>query len=284
MKNKIWMPLAGLGALGLALAVPGAAMASPAQSGSGSTTYQANLQPVPLNTPTGAASGHLTLQLSGDQATITEQVTGLGATLPASTKTLSGLHIPSSLAGKPFPHVQHIHGDAKGTCPTASDATNGLITVQAAAPDYGPILTTLSESGSTAASSGADVTIAPSGGSYTYSRTVTLDSTTVNAIKDGTAVIVVHGLDPATAPMSSLTTPNTVGLTLPGETQQVAAVATAPALCGALTSMPSGAPVTGGGGTAGTQNEGLFGVGGALLAGGLAVGGVAYSRRRRAHL
>lgn len=283
MKNKIRIPLVGLGALGLAFAASGAAMASTAQSGGSTVTYQASLQPVPSNTPSGAASGHLTLQLNGSQATISEQVSGLGATLPTSTKTLSALHIPASLAGMPFPHVQHIHGNASGTCPTASDAVNGLITTQAAAHDYGPILTTLSKTGSTAASAGTDVTIAPSGGSYTYSRTITLDSTTLNAIKNGTAVIVVHGLDPATAPKASLTTPNSVGLTLPGETQKVAAIATSPALCGALTSMPSGAPATGGGGTAGVQHDGLFAVGGVMLIGGLAAGGMAYGRRRRSH-
>lgn len=281
MKSKIRIPLVGLGALSLALAASGAAMASTTQSSSGTATYQASLQPVVSNTPSGAASGHLTLQLNGSQATISEQVSGLGATLPTSTKTLSALHIPASLAGAAFPHVQHIHGNANGTCPTSSDAVNGLITVTAAAHDYGPILTTLSKTGSTAASAGTDVTIAPSGGSYTYSRTITLDSTTLNAIKNGTAVIVVHGLNPANAPKASLTTPNSVGLKLPGETQDVAAIATAPALCGALTSMPAGAPATGAGGTAGLQHEGLFAVGGAMLLGGLAVGGMAYTRRRR---
>lgn len=283
MKSKIWAPLLGAGVIGMAFAVPGAAMASTTQSPSGTADYQATLEPVPLNTPAGAASGHLTLQLSGDTATISEQVTGLAATLPTSTQTLSALHIPASFAGKPFPHVQHIHGGAEGTCPTASAAVNGLITVADAAPDYGPILTTLSESGSTAASAGGDVTTAPSGASFTYDRTITLDSTTLKAIEGGTAVIVVHGLNPATAPAASLTTPNTVGVVLPGETQKVAAIATAPALCGVLTSMPSGAPGTGGGGTAGIQQEGLFGLGGALLAGGLVAGTVAYSRRRRSH-
>lgn len=283
MKTKIWAPLLGAGIIGTAFAVPGAAMASTTQPASGASDYQATLEPVALNTPAGAASGHLTLQLSGDTATISEQVTGLSATLPTSTKTLSALHIPASLAGKPFPHVQHIHGNAKGTCPTSAAAVNGLITVADAAPDYGPILTTLSESGSTAASAGADVTTAPSGAGFTYNRTITLDGSTLNSIKNGTAVIVVHGLNPATAPAASLTTPNTVGLVLPGETQKVAAIATAPALCGALTSMPSGAPGTGGGGTADVQQEDLFGIGGALLAGGLVAGTLAYNRRRRWH-
>lgn len=281
LKNKIALPMVGLGALGLTMAMSGLAFAQ----GSGSATYQANLQPVPLNTPAGAASGHLTLTLNGDQATISEQVQGLASALPTDPATLSALGIPSAFAGKPFPHVQHIHGNAQGTCPTAAADTNhdGLITTAEGQTTYGPILTTLSVSGSTAASAGTDVTIAPSGSTFTYNRTITLDSATLQSLQAGKAVIVVHGLNPATAPKASLTVPNTVGLTLPGASKPVAAIATSPALCGTLTasqmsSMPSGAPQTGGGSTAGFQDIGLLGMGGALLLGG--AGTLAFRRRK----
>lgn len=291
LKNKIIMPIMGLGALGVAMAMPGVAFAQ----GSGSTTYQANLQPVALNTPAGAASGTVTLTLNGDQATISEQVQGLAATLPTDPSTLASLGIPAAFAGKPFPHVQHIHGpDATlgtggmGQCPTAAADTNhdGLITTAEAQPDYGPILTTLSMApGGTTPADGTNVTIAPSGGSFTYNRTITLDQATLSALQSNKAVIVVHGLNPTNAPKASLTVPNSVGLTLPGETKPVAAIATAPALCGALTAsqmsaMPSGAPQTGGGSTAGFQNVGLLGVGGAMLLGGA---GTLAHRRRKTH-
>lgn len=70
MKSKIGMPLVGLGALALAMALPGVAMAQ-----TSGTTYQASLQPVPLNGASGA-SGHLTLTLNGDQATGTRPCPG----------------------------------------------------------------------------------------------------------------------------------------------------------------------------------------------------------------
>lgn len=285
MKNRTRTSLIGLGALGMALAVPGIALASTAQSGTGTATYQADLQPVVLNTPAGAASGSLTLRLSGDQATVTEHVSGLGATLPTSTKTLAALGIPAAFAGKPFPHVQHIHIDGKDTCPTAAADTNhnGVISVAEGEPAYGKIGTTLDTSGSMSPAQATNVTVAPSGGSYSYSRSFTVNQATLSAIKNNDAVIVVHGLNPANAPKASLTTPNSLDLTLQGANKKVAMIATAPALCGRLTSMPAGAPNTGGGATAGVQHEGLFEAGGALLIAGAAVGGVAYIRRRRSH-
>jgi hypothetical protein len=251
MKNKIRMPLVGLGALGLALAAPSVAFAQ-----SGGQTYQANLQPVPLNGQT-SATGHLMLTLNGNTATISEQVSGLAPTF----------------MNAPFPHVQHIHINAQGMCPTASADANhdGVISTPEAQPDYGPIGTTLSVTGGTTPADGTNVKIAPSGASYTYNRTITLDQATMSSITSGKAVIVVHGLNPATAPKAATTEKSPLVPSLP-------LAATAPALCGTLTSMP-GAPATGGGGTAGLQNESLFGVGGALLLGGLGFGAVAYRRR-----
>ena len=80
-------------ALGIAaLAMPGTASAAD------TTSYQATLNPLNHS----SASGTLTLSLNGSQATITEHVTGLAATF----------------GGKPYPHVQHIHIGAMGTCPT----------------------------------------------------------------------------------------------------------------------------------------------------------------------
>jgi hypothetical protein len=268
-------------ALGIAMfAMPGIASASTG------TSYQANLQPVALNTPAGAASGQLTLTLNGSQATIHETVSGLGDKLPTDTATLNALRIPTSFAGAPFPHVQHIHINAMGQCPTASADTdkNGVISIPEGAPSYGPIGTTLSVKGGTTPSSGDDVTIAPGGGSFTYDRTITLDAATLASVKANKAVIVVHGLNPSNAPKAALTDDNQDHITLPGENGLVKLVATAPALCGALnvsqmSSMPNGAAATGGGSTAGIQDEGLLAMGGALVAAGAVAGGVALRRR-----
>ncbi len=251
---------AGMTLLGLGVALP--PVAGAATSG-GSHTYTATLAPVPKNGQTGA-SGTLKLVLTGTKATITEHVTGLGATF----------------TGKPYPHVQHIHGLAKGVCPTTSTkTTTGVISTGDASPTYGGILTTLSVTpgGTKATPTGANIAIAPSGGSFTYSRTITLNATTMKAIQTNNAVIVVHGLTPKTAPKAAATLKSTV----PGTTKFPLA-ATAPAICGKLvasqvSSVPSGAPQTGGGSTAGTQDVVLFGVGGGLLVAGA---GLLVMRRR----
>jgi hypothetical protein len=286
-KIKLRIPFAaagaaGLGVAALALAGPGVAFAQ----GSGSTTYQADLQPVLLNTPAGAASGHLTLTLNGDQATVSEQVTGLATTLPTDTTTLASLGIPAAFAGKPFPHVQHIHINGQDTCPTAAADTNsdGVISTVEGQPAYGMIGTTLSTTGATDASTATDVTVAPSGGSFTYNRTFTLNQATLAAVQDNKAVIVVHGLNPTTAPKASLSTANSLNVTLPGAGKPLALIGTAPALCGVLTAsqmsaVPTGAPQTGGGSTANTQDVGLFATGGAMILGGTGLF-VAGKRRR----
>lgn len=277
--SRLAAPIAVAGIAGLA----GLALAQPANAAT-STTYQATLSPVPLNTPSGAASGHLTLTLNGDQATVSEQVNGLATTLPTDTKTLAALGIPAAFAGKPFPHVQHIHINGQDQCPTASADTNhdGALSTVEGQPAYGMIGTTLSTSGATDASTATNVLVAPGGGSFTYKRTFTINQATLTAIRNNKAVIVVHGLNPANAPKATLTTPNSLGVTLPGASKKLALIGTAPALCGVLTasqmsSVPVGSSPTGGGSTAGIQDEALLGLGGGLL---LAAGG-AFALRRR---
>ncbi len=282
-KSLRWaVPVAALGIAGLGLALPSAASASTSTS----TTYEATLSPVPLNTPAGAASGTFTLTLNGDQATVSERVSGLASTLPTDTKTLTALGIPTAFAGKPFPHVQHVHINGQDQCPTASADTNhdGAISTVEGQPAYGGVATTLSTKGDTSAKAAADVTIAPSGAGFTYQRTFTLNQATLAAIRNNKAVIVVHGLNPASAPKASLSTPNSLGVTLPGASKKVALIATAPALCGVLSASqmsatPVGSSPTGGGSTAGIEDSALFGLGGGLI---LAAGGVLAARRRYA--
>ncbi len=251
-KTLQWVaPVAALGAVGLGLALPATASAASPSS------YQANLQA--LNHVTG--SGDFTLNLSGSTATITEHVNGLAA----------------KFSGKAYPHVQHIHVGAKGQCPTTSaDANNdGVISTTEGAASYGGIGTTLSTSGDTSPKAGTTLTVAPSSGSFTYSRTIKLDSATLASIKAGTAVVVVHGLDPATLSKKAQAEKSDLVPALP-------LAATSPALCGTLTasqmsSVPGGAPQTGGGSTAGVQDEAALLLGGGLLA---AAGG-AFALRRR---
>lgn len=271
---------AGIAALGVG------APAAHAASGNGSDGWsvQTDLKPVALNTPDGAASGHVMITIHGDQATVTEKVSGLADKLPADKKTLASLGIPAAFAGKPFPHVQHVHISGQGSCPTESADSNGdgVISTVEGQPAYGNIGTTLSLKGATDASTATDVTVAPGGGSYTYKRTFTMNHDTLASIKDGTGVVVVHGLNPATAPRASLTTDNSLGVTLPGADKKLALIGTAPALCGQLTKsqmdhMPVGGVQTGGGSTAGSNDMGLYYGAGALL---LGAGAVLTVRRR----
>lgn len=242
-------PAAALGVLSFA--------ALPANASTQSTSYQATLNPLNHST----ASGSFSVQLNGNQATITEHVTGLAATF----------------GGKPYPHVQHIHIDGMGQCPTASADMNadGVVSTTEGAPAYGPIGTTLSTSGDTSPAAGTTLTVAPSGASFDYSRTITLDAKSLASVTAGTAVIVVHGLDPATLSSKAQGEKSDLVPALP-------LAATSPALCGSLTasqvsSTPVGSSPTGGGSTSGLQDEALLAVGAGLV---VAAGGVFVARRR----
>ncbi|HLL08380.1 MAG TPA: hypothetical protein VK393_06955, partial [Nocardioidaceae bacterium] len=104
-----------------------------------------------------------------------------------------------------------------------------------------------------------------------YARTFDLDSKTVASIQDGTAVIVVHGLDPATLSKKAQAAKSDLVPSLP-------LAATSPALCGPLMAMPTGGPMTGSGSTSGTESLGLLGLGGGLLT--IAAGGAIWLRKR----
>lgn len=251
MKRKLLLALTPVAAVCVA------AMGMSSAAAAGSTNYQATLSS--LNHSTG--SGTLSLALNGNQATITEHVSGIAATF----------------MGAAYPHVQHIHGGALGTCPVPSADKNGdgVISTTEGAPSYGGILTTLSTTGDTTPAAGTDIKTAPSGGTYDYSRTITLDPATLSSITAGTAVIVVHGLDPATLSTQAQGEKSDLVPSLP-------LAATSPTLCGTLvasqmTSMPTGAVKTGGGSTSGIQDKDLYALSGGLL---LAAGATVASRRR----
>ncbi len=254
-KHQRWaIPVAALGAAGLALALPVATAGAVA-----ATTYQATLKP--LNGSGG--SGSLTLRLDGNQATVTESVTGLAATFGED----------------PYPHVQHIHIGARGLCPTASADRDDdqVVSTTEGVPFYGPVGVTLSTSGDTSPNAGVTLTVAPTGSDFTYDRTLTLDAASLASLRAGTAVVVVHGLDPATLSAKAQAAKSDLVPSLP-------LAATSPALCGPLalsqmSNVPGGAPGTGGGGTSGIEEQGLLALGGGLL---LAAGGAFALRGRLA--
>jgi len=234
-----------------AAAVPFAVLAGPASADTG-TSYQTTLNA--LNHSSG--SGMATVTVHGNQADVKVSWSGLAA----------------QFNGGDYPHVQHIHIGGQGACPTIADDKNndGVISTTEGGPAYGGIGTTLSTKGDTSPKAATDIKIAPAGGSTDYSRTITLSNDTMQSLEAGTGVVVVHGLDPATLSKQAQKEQSDLVPSLP-------LAATSPALCGALSSMPSGGVATGTGSTSGVEQLGTFALGGGLLA----LGGAAFATRRR---
>lgn len=242
---RVLVPLA-------AAAVPFALMTTPATAASGSS-FQTTLNPLNHS----SASGMATVTLNGNSADVKVTWSGLAA----------------KFGGGAYPHVQHIHVGGNGACPTTSDDKNndGVISTTEGGPAYGGIGTTLSVKGDTSPKAGTDIKIAPGGGSTSYSRTITLTPDVTKSITSGNAVIVVHGLDPATLSKKAQKEKSDLVPSLP-------LAATSPSLCGVLSSMPSGGVATGTGSTSGTEDSGLLIAGGGLIA--LGAGAVVARRRQ----
>ncbi|MEU5091266.1 hypothetical protein [Streptomyces sp. NPDC021356] len=234
----VLIPLAILGAVASPI------MASEYSHG-GSTTDRAVLQPVPLN-GRHQDSGSLTLLLRGNQATVEERVSGVATTF----------------MNAPYPHVQHLHGGATGACPTAKADANhdGVIRTADGKPSYGAIRTTpLPVGGVARPAAGTNTKIAPS---FAHHRTMTLDAATLQSIRKRIAVIVVHGLDPATTPEIVTRRRSEPASSLPP-------TASSPAFYGHLKAghvgkVPTAAAATGPGADQSIQNTGLFAARGAL--------------------
>ncbi|NHA68710.1 hypothetical protein [Phycicoccus flavus] len=236
-------------------AMPLVAM-SPAHAAD-STSYQANL--TQLNNS--GASATVMATLTGNSLKITAQRSGF-------------------LAGAP--HAQHIHIGGMGQCPPADEkgsGANGALQTTDAAKYYGAIGASLTTSGDSSAKSGLAVDRFPTGDD-SYSRTITLDEKTAESVRSGKAVIVMHGVDLNGNGKYDGKVKSDLDPSLPEE-------ATDPAACGVLqasqmNSMPGGGVQTGGGSTAGIEDQGLIALGGTLLVGGAGAALVATRRRRTA--
>lgn len=246
------------------LAVPTLAMGllamggAPAMADGADGTYSTNLGQLSGTTGTGS----FTVTVEGNQATVDLQVSGLAETF------MDG----------PYPHVQHIHGGAQGTCPTmdADENGDGILSTTEGAPFYGGILSTIGTSGDTSAAAGLDLSLAGQGGNYTIQRSFEINQETQDALKAGTAVMVVHGLDPATSSSEeAFNAPSDLEPSLP-------LGATSPALCGTLVAQQMGAMPQGGADTGVEQqtgsNLGMIALGGGLVL--AAAAGGTYAVRR----
>jgi hypothetical protein len=134
------------------------------------------LRPVPDNQVTG--SGTAAVRLHGDVATITIDTTGL----------LNGAS-----------HPLHIHAFGLGVCPpaTAAKPYNGHLAISTSdgLKYYGPMAAALTLSGDTSMDSMLAFPRYPTSGDIRYHRTMVISHPAANAIRNGNAVVVVHGID-----------------------------------------------------------------------------------------
>ena len=143
-------------------------------------------------------------------------------------------------------------------------------------PFYGHIGTSLTTEGDTSADSGLAVERFPGGSAYNYERTFEVNPETAQSLENGTAVVVVHGVDPSKMPEAAAAKMSDLDPSLP-------AAATLPAACGTLAVSQMGAMPEGGADT-GVETAGA--VDGTTLAaagagaGVLALAGAVLARRR----
>ncbi|MDQ1642250.1 MAG: hypothetical protein QOJ90_1601 [Actinomycetota bacterium] len=229
-----------------------------------------------LGGPAFAADGSVQAQLS--------QLNGSGAS-GTSMVTVSGTTITVNLAARGLvadqPHAAHIHfgADARHECPTMADDTdkNGHLNTTEGGPAYGPVVVSLTKTGDTSAKSvlAIDRYDTANGGKISYERgSITVSQEVADAISNGQAVVVVHGVDYNHDGKYSGTAKSDLDPKLPTE-------ATDPAICGVLSAsqmgaMPNGGAATGDGSTTGIEYAGLIAAGSIALLTGAAL----VSRRR----
>jgi hypothetical protein len=164
-------------ALVAASVVTGVAVAT-----NGKMRFEADLAPIPHSPAVDGGSnvtGTASLTVEGTQVHVNLHVRGLSPNLP---------------------HAMHIHGilGDRNVCPPAAADTNGdgFVSLEEGAPFYGPIDTSLTETGDTSAASGLALErfpVADAHGNINYNRTFTIPQNVIDSM--GSLHIVVHGLD-----------------------------------------------------------------------------------------
>jgi len=174
-RRYLW---AGLGAAVLVAAI---VVAVVVLTSGGSTSgpgqlFEAVLRPVPDNHVTGSGTAAVTLH--GDMATVTVDATGL----------LSNAS-----------HPMHIHAFGEGICPppSAGKLYNGHLAISTTdgLKYYGPMAAALTLSGDTGMGSMLAFSRYPSTGDIHYQRTIQITTAAADAIRNGNAVVVIHGID-----------------------------------------------------------------------------------------
>ncbi|MGY1722310.1 hypothetical protein [Blastococcus sp. SYSU DS0533] len=159
--------------LALAAAASPLLAASPASAHEGAHSYQADLGALDQS----GVQGTGMVTLDGNTATVMMEATGL-------------------LAGSP--HAQHVHIGAQGECPTDADDENGdgFVSVTEGAPCYGAIGSSPTTTGDTGPDSGLAIDRFPTARAAPPATSARSRSpTTSTGFEDGTAVLVLHGVD-----------------------------------------------------------------------------------------
>ncbi|MCW3069936.1 MAG: hypothetical protein JWL67_2561, partial [Solirubrobacterales bacterium] len=210
----------GAAAVAAVVAVVLLSSSSSKKSSSG-TPSTAALAQVPTNHVTG--SGDVTVRLTGHVAKV--------------TLTTNGLDYNEALG-----HALHIHGGGKGQCPPTSAARphNGhrSISTTDGINYYGAPVQALTTRGDTSTSSILTFSRYPTGGNIRYTRTITLPPPVAAYIRQNNAVVVVHGVDyDHSGIYSGVLDRSELNKSVPG-------TATAPALCGVLSTSKTTASLT----------------------------------------
>ncbi|HET8522481.1 MAG TPA: hypothetical protein VFL82_04550 [Thermomicrobiales bacterium] len=203
---------------------PAAASGTPA---SGEVTvYRATLHPLNVDAAGSSASGEATFTISGDALTIDISVHGV----------TPGMQ-----------HLQHFHGfadtDQKAACPTAADDKNGdgIVDLIETEPVVGTTMVPFHDDPVSMQIVNDTYPTANADGSYTYSKTVSLDALTKAFLKQfpnqqslalDHRVVMIHGI------ASSTSLPDTVQ-----SLDDIPAQVTIPVACGVIEQVQPGTPI-----------------------------------------
>jgi serine/threonine protein kinase len=175
-RRRYWWAGLGAAAVVAAVVVVVVLLTSSGSSSTPSQLFEAVLRPVPDNHVTGSGTAAVTLH--GNTATFTVDATGL-------------LDNAS--------HPMHLHAFGEGICPPASAGQrfNGHLAISTndGLKYYGPMAAALTLSGDTSMDSMLAFSRYPSSGDIHYRRTMTISPAAATAIRNGTGVIVIHGID-----------------------------------------------------------------------------------------
>jgi hypothetical protein len=145
--------------------------------------------------------------------------------------------------------------------PSRSKKRNGNLSLNTTdgAPFYGCIGTSLTTTGDTSPDSGLAIDRFPTGDKVHYERAITLSDEAAKSLREGTGVVVVHGIDyNGNGKYDNVLGPSDLDPSLPSE-------ATNPALCGPLRMAAKGAVHGGMGGTQTGVNTAAAAAGAVLL-------------------